>query len=193
MIFLMANVCRMRWSFRVFAVVLFAGAVHTAGLSQSLPTAALPDELFLGDFEPPPANDTCETASLLLVSTVSTIGTTHDATPNYDSGTQCIASFAQPGPDVAYSVLLINGQSYTVTVEPEASYDASIYLVGPGSPSVCNATPLTCLAGADMGAEGQIDSFQFTPSQSGTYYVIVDSFYTGYLGSGSFSIKVTTP
>lgn len=155
---------------------------------------ALADKVFLGDFEPPPGNDICESAAVLSLSMMAQ-GTTHDATPNYDSGLETCTSYTQAGPDVAYSIVMVSGQSYTVTMTPEASFDASISLLGPGTASVCNAMPVTCLIGADSGNFGGTETFQFTPSQTGTYFIIVDSYYTGggADASGSFSIEVSTP
>ena len=87
-------------------------------------------------------------------------------------------------------MVLISGQQVTISLAPEAAYDASIALLGPGTPSVCNATPVTCLAGADNGASGQIETFAYTPATTGTYYIIVDSYYNY---GGTFSIGVTSP
>jgi hypothetical protein len=146
------------------------------------------DEIFRGDFEPPPANDTCETATALIAGP-SVQGTTLDATPNYDSGLETCTGYSQAGPDVAYYVFLGSGQHITVSLTPDASLDASISLLGPGAPS-CNAVPVTCLAGSDSGAFGQAETFGYTTATSGAYYIIVDSYYR--YGS-DFTIQVTSP
>ena len=147
------------------------------------------DKIFRGDFEPPPPNDTCETATPLIIGS-SVPGTTLDATPNYDSGLETCTGFPQAGPDVAYSVLVGSGQHITVSLTPDASFDASISLLGPGTSSVCNAVPVTCLAGSDSGFFGQSETFGYTTVSAGTYYIVVDSYYN--YGS-DFTIQVTSP
>jgi len=147
------------------------------------------DKIFRGDFEPPPPNDTCETAPVLVIgSEVS--GTTLDATPDYDSGLETCTGYPQGGPDVVYSLLLTAGQQITVSLTPDPSLDASIALLGPGAPSVCNAVPVTCLAGADNGVNGDPENFGYSAAATGTYYIIVDSYYN--YGS-DFTISVTSP
>jgi hypothetical protein len=162
-------------------------------LAASLPVfAADADRIFIGDFDPPPDNDICETAKPLTLGP-EVLGTTHDATSNYNSGLETCTAFEQPGQDVVYSISMVAGSSYSVNLVPEASFDASISLLGPGTPGVCNVTPVNCVAGADFGFDGDPESFMFTAAQTGTYYIIVDSFLSGETGSGSFSIQVTSP
>jgi len=170
----------------------FAGASGSALHQPMLAADAQPDKIFWGDFEPPPANDTCETATP-LVPGPAVQGTTHDATSNYNSGLETCLGFEQPGQDVVYSIAMVVGTNYSVFLSPEASFDASVSLVGPGAASVCNVVPVNCLTGSDSGVNGGPESFQVQASQSGTYYIIVDSFLPGESGSGSFSIQVTSP
>jgi hypothetical protein len=141
------------------------------------------------------ANDKCQTAVALTVGTAKT-GTTVGATSNYNlglEGTACTGS-AQPGGDVAYSVVLKSGTSYTFTLSGlDANFDASLSLVGPGAATVCDASPIVCLAGADAGLEGANETFQYTPTADGTYFVIVDSAYPDAAEAGAFTVDVTTP
>lgn len=160
-------------------------------LAASLPVFAA-DRIFVGDFEPPPDNDTCETATPLILGS-EVLGTTHDATPNYDSGLETCTGYAQPGQDVVYSISMVAGSSYSVFLSPEASFDPSVSLLGPGTPGVCNVTPANCMGGSDNGFYGDPESFSFQAAQTGTYYIIVDSYSSGETGSGSFSIQVTSP
>ena len=167
-------------------------ALQAASFAETLAATQVqpPDEIFLGDFEPPPPNDTCENATTLSVNGGTTFGTTHDATSNYNSGLETCTGFTQAGPDVAYAISLNSSQTITVTLSaPDAGFDPSISLLGPGPASVCNAVPVTCLAGADANYAGGGESFMYTTSQAGTYYIIVDS----YDGSGGFTIGVTSP
>lgn len=156
------------------------------------------EDIFKDGFDPPPPapiNDTCETAQTLTPSSP-TNGTTVGATNNYDSGleTQACTGFTQAGADVAYSIVLFSGQTVTVTLSAVyPTLDASIALLGPGTASVCNANPVTCLKGADTYGFGVGESFSYPVTQSGTYYVIVDSFYTGSGDTGPFTIEVTSP
>jgi hypothetical protein len=139
-----------------------------------------------------PANDTCQTATALTVGTPMT-GTSLAATANYDTGSGGCTGYAEAGPDVAYSIALAAGTSYTFTLSAvDAGFDPSISVVGPGTPDVCDATSLTCLAGADAGLSGEGETFQFTPTTAGTYYVIVDTYDAAATGGG-FTIEVTTP
>jgi hypothetical protein len=157
---------------------------------------ALVEVLFRDGLEPPaapPANDTCATAASLLIG-IPTHGTTIAAINDYDSGLETCTGFSQAGGDVVYSVLLLASSSYTVTLSnPDTALDASISLVGPGTSGVCSAPPVTCLKGADSGFFGSGESFQYTPNASGTYYIIVDSSFSGKYDGGGFTIEVSPP
>lgn len=139
-----------------------------------------------------PANDTCQTAQALTIGTPVT-GTTVGATSNYDAGlqaTSCTGS-AQPGPDVVYSVDLANATSYKFALtNADPTYDASLSLVGPGAPAVCDVSPVVCLAGSDTGVNGGEDEiFTYTTTAAGTYYVIVDSYSATQ--AGGYTVTVT--
>jgi hypothetical protein len=154
-----------------------------------------PEDIFNDHFEsagPPPANDTCQAAASIVVGTP-VMGTTVDASPNYDSGLQTCTGFVQPGADVAYKITLGGAQAITVTLSnPGVTFDPSISLVGPGPSSMCDAMPLPCLAGADAAGFGAGESFTFTTAAAGTYYIIVDTYY-GAASGGAFTLNVTSP
>jgi hypothetical protein len=181
----------------VVSTILLAAIV-----SPTLPAfgqlAPPPEDIFKDGFDlpgPPPPNDTCQTAHLLTLSAPFN-GTTTDATNDYDSGleTAGCTGYTQAGGDVAYSITLFSGQSITVTLSSVyATLDPSISLVGPGTGSVCTATPVTCLKGADVNGFGTGESFSYPVIQTGTYYIIVDSYYTGRGDNGTFTIEVTSP
>ena len=142
---------------------------------------------------PKVANDTCPTAGLIVIGTPVT-GTTGGAAPNYNLGleTATCTGFPQPGPDVTYKVVLTAGQAITATLSGiPASYDPSLALLGPGTPTVCSASPVTCLVGADTGLAGAGETFQFTATTAGIYYILVDSFSLN--SSGDFTLTVTSP
>jgi hypothetical protein len=141
----------------------------------------------------PPANDTCGTAAAITIGTP-VHGTTVDAANNYNAGLEGATcdGISQAGPDVAYSVVLAANQAITVTLSGlDAGYDGSVALVGPGA-AACNASPITaCVAGADLGFEGGNETFQYTATTAGTYYLIVDSFYVNE--AGAFTLSVSSP
>jgi len=141
----------------------------------------------------PAPNDTCQLAQALTIGTPKN-GNTAGATSNYDLGLEGAActGFTQKGPDVAYSVALTAATAYTFTLTNVApQFDPSISLVGPGAPAVCDVSPVVCLAGADAGLKGDGETFAFTPTTTGTYYLIVDS--NAMTGTGAFTITVTSP
>ena len=180
--------------FVVSTILLAALASPTPPALAQLATAG--EDIFKDGFDPPPpppSNDTCETAQVLSLSNPIN-GTTVGAINNYDSGLETCTGYTQAGGDVAYSIILTAGQSVTVTLSNVyPTLDASISLVGPGTASVCNAVPVTCLQGADSFGFGQGESFSYPVTQTGNYYIIVDSFYTGSGDTGPFTIEVTSP
>jgi hypothetical protein len=141
-----------------------------------------------------PANDTCATAAALTIGTPVT-GTTAGAARNYNLGLQgaTCTGFAQPGPDTVYSLALTANQAITVTLSgTAATYDGSIALVGPGAAAICDASPITtCVAGADEMFDGQNETFTYTATTAGTYFVIVDAF--GPNEGGTYTLNVTSP
>ena len=168
-----------------------AGAAFVHPAAASVLTVEV---LFRDGFDPPPpapSNDTCATAPTLIVG-IPVNGTTTGASNDYDSGLETCTGYSQAGGDVAYSVLLAASTPYTITLSNLNNWvDASISLLGPGTASVCSASPVICLKGADNGFFGEPEVLQFTPSSSGTYYIIVDSFFSGPYSGGKFTIDVT--
>jgi hypothetical protein len=137
------------------------------------------------------ANDTCTSAATLTLGTAvqgTTVGAYANITNGLDADT--CTGFAQAGADVAYTVHLTAGTQYTVTLSGlDATFDASVYLLGPGAATVCDADPITtCVAGHDMGAEGADETFTYTPATTGDYFVLVDSYYA--TETGAFTLKV---
>jgi hypothetical protein len=142
------------------------------------------------------------TAIPLVIGAAAVSGTTIGAHDNYDAGLEgaSCTNFAQPGGDVAYSVVLAASTGYTFTLAGlDATYDGSLSLVGPAADATaCTANPITtCVAGADAGANGATETFSYTTpaAGAGTYYVIVDSFapVTAPNSEGAFTIGVTSP
>lgn len=123
-----------------------------------------------------------------------TIAGTSAGAMRYDKGLETAActTYPQVGRDVAYSITLTGGTAYTFAasvVSPD--FDPSIALFGPGA-TACSTGPTvasTCVKGADVGAAGEGETFAYTPTATGVYYV-VDSFYAR---TGSYTLKVTSP
>lgn len=142
----------------------------------------------------PPTNDTCATATALTIGTPVT-GTTAGAGRNYNSGLEAptCTGFSQPGPDVVYSVSLAQDQAITVTLSNlAATYDGAVALLGPGAPAICDASPIaTCVEGADGAGDGQNETFTYTATAAGTYYIVVDA-WAPFEG-GTFTLDVTSP
>jgi hypothetical protein len=163
-------------------------AAPVAGCSVAMPAC------FNDTCVTPPANDTCATAIPLTIGTA-VMGSTAGAGRNYNQGLEgaTCTDFQQPGPDVVYSVALTANQAITVTLSNlAADYDGSIALVGPGAATICDANPITtCVAGKDAGFDGTNETFMYTATTAGTYFIIVDS-YSPAVG-GTFTLNVTSP
>jgi hypothetical protein len=142
----------------------------------------------------PPTNDTCATAAAITIGTPVT-GDTSGAKRNYDAGLDAVActGVGQPGPDVVYSVDLAAAQQITVTLSGlAATYDGGVSLVGPGAAALCDANPIaTCVAGADDKFAGQTETFMYTATGAGTYFIIVDGY--GIEDGGTYTLGVTSP
>ncbi|HUS27367.1 MAG TPA: hypothetical protein VMZ53_02630 [Kofleriaceae bacterium] len=151
-----------------------------------------------------PANDTCETAGAALTIGTPVTGTTAGAKHDYDKNldeatcTNAVAyGYSVPGPDVVYQVTLTQGVPYTITLNGLGSkIDMGVAVVGPAPgtnpASICKtgAPPITnCVAGKDDGGNGIAETFQYTPSATGLYYIIIDSW--NYNVGGMFTLNVS--
>lgn len=141
-----------------------------------------------------PTNDTCATAGAIVIGTPVN-GSSAGAQRNYNMGLEgaTCTDFPQPGSDVAYTLALTAAQAITVTLSNvQTGFDPSIALVGPGAATICDATPITtCVAGADAGIAGQGETFMYTATTAGTYFLIVDAFDIN--DGGTFTLNVTSP
>jgi hypothetical protein len=139
-------------------------------------------------------NDTCQTAATLTVGTPMD-GSNFGATSNYNMGleTMTCTGFAQAGPDVAYKVHLTAHTAYTISLTNVGpNLDPSLSVVGPGAATLCDAATIACKAGADVGGHGEGETLTYTPTTTGNYYVIVDTYFTTDPGD-TFTIEVTSP
>jgi len=160
---------------------------RTIGCSAGTP-ACWPDENTATACVARPANDTCATATTLTVGAAATAGTTIGASRDYTqgSGNTC-TTYSQGGPDVVYKVTLTANTAYTFTlVNTDATRDPSISIVGPdadNNAAECVASLTTCAAASDEDAFDATtpvlgETLMYTPTVGGTYYIIVDSYYT---------------
>ena len=157
-----------------------SGIVHQDGEAQE-------------DAAPPAEDDTCATAT--VISTPGTLSgqTTAGYTADYDPGSTC-TGYAAEGPDRVYSITVGAGERLTVTVAPDAGYDAAVYLVDGSDPANCTAAP-TCLAGADEEAGGGAEMLSWTNSGGSavTVFIIVDGYGTDDFGGFTLDTAVGTP
>jgi hypothetical protein len=142
----------------------------------------------------PPLNDTCQTAQVITIGTP-VQGKTGGAVSNYNMGLETAActGVSQAGGDVAYTIVLTAGQAITVNVTGVSpNFDPSVAILGPGTAAaVCDAATVTCLKGADAGNAAANETFQFTATTAGTYFLIVDTFFRTQ--GGKFTLSVTSP
>ena len=80
-----------------------------------------------------------------------------------------------------YVVSLTAGQSFTAGVTGPSSTDFDLYLFPPGSTHVAN---WNTVAAAAAGTGSYPDQFTYTPTTSGTYYLVVEA----HSGSGTYSV-----
>jgi hypothetical protein len=141
----------------------------------------------------PPDNDTCAAAVAAALDTP-IAGTSRGARSDYNLGLEpaTCTGFSQAGPDVVYSIALTADQAITATLTGIAtSFDPSLAIVGPGEPAVCDASPIVCLAGKDAAEEGAGETLSFTAPTTGTYYLLIDTFYRD--AGGDFTLTITSP
>ncbi len=131
-----------------------------------------------------PLNDLCEGAVPLPVGT--TRGTTRGARNDYThvrDGGGCI-EVEEDAPDVVYTVVLAAGQ--TLVVSGRADFDIALALHGPdtgaGPSATCTPTSSRCVAGAEATGGGELEAIRYTASVAGTYYLVVDAFFSELLG-----------
>ncbi len=123
----------------------------------------------------PLEGESCQVAPATSPGTVT--GTIVGYYNNYNPPLSCTGE-TQNGRDRAYRVNVPAGQTLTATVTPDAGFDPAIYLIGAPA-SMCDANPITCLDGADLGLDDDPETVTFTNSSGAAVdvYVVVDTFY----------------
>ncbi len=127
----------------------------------------------VGAIPPAPPGDVCGTApTITLTNGMATVtGTTVNFNNDYDPGTACTGYFTT-GPDSMHQVSVAAGGTLTVTLTPAAAYDAGIYLIA-GPASQCDAEPIVCLDGADVGFAGAPEIVTYTNTSGGAQTVFI--------------------
>ena len=140
----------------------------------------------------PPANDTCAGAIALTEGTPAT-GDNTGATNDYtDDGSGSCTTYYLNAPDVVYSFTPSATGSYTFTLTPTDTSsngpDFALYIN-----DTCPTGPISaCLAGADVGLEGEPETVTATLTAGTTYLVFVDG-YSATASVGPFSLSVSGP
>jgi len=135
--------------------------------------------------------DTCAAATVIASLPFNDSGDTTNATnQNLFLNTTCSGGgmITRPGPDLVYSVTVFPGSSLTLTLTPDAAYDATLYVVGGSCSSGSD-----CVVESDTGIEGQAETIGPRTFNPGTYYVYVDSIYAPEEGPdhGPYTLSVT--
>jgi hypothetical protein len=150
-----------------------------------------PYELFVQCVEPqpPPPNDQCSGALPIERCTAGGLqGDSFLATNNYDPsipGPSC-TGYSASGKDVTYVMNLNQGD--IVHLDYVLPADASFYIV-----TDCANVSGTCLIGADDTVTGEHEIIDWTAPYAGTFYVILDSWTSGYGGPWAMMYDITCP
>jgi len=145
---------------------------------------------FIQEVNPHPAHDLCSGAIVIPGAYGSYAYNDHNLTAcnDYDAGAgNPCTGYAAQGRDVVYAVTLSAPSEICVTLLPDTSLDAAVYL----TPS-CTDPGSSCLGGSDAIGYGATENFCVTVGPTGptTYYIICDGY--GELVGGQFALEVTT-
>ncbi|MBN1772307.1 MAG: DUF4215 domain-containing protein [Deltaproteobacteria bacterium] len=127
-----------------------------------------------------PRNDTCGGAMMLTLGTPAR-GTTCAAHDDYTPPGTCVGSSSTPAPDVTY-VFRLTTRSNVVLDTVGTAWDTVLYLYA----AACSGTPIAC--NDDGGGSGTTSRISIT-LDPGTYYVVVDGYFT--TNTGPFVLNST--
>ena len=106
-------------------------------------------------------------------------------------GIDCGAGAGEwPGPQAYHRLSLLAGNTYTVELEPEATFDAALYAFEASTPCDSKAVNSACvgLASDNLGG-GVVETLTLAPSADGEYVVVVDSWSPSDVGT--FTLRVS--
>ena len=121
-------------------------------------------------------------------------GTTIGAVSNINAIPSGVSNYTTvAGPDVFYTFNVVTPGTMTFTVTPtgQSGYDPAIYLLTGGTAGT------NAFIGRDAGGSNAPETFTTQPLAAGTYYFVVDSFYSTGSGAqpsrhqGTYSLEVT--
>ena len=166
-------------------VLLGSNASSSAARQSSTSSGVRPQAVTAG-------SDSCTTPTAISTLPYNDSGSTTNASDQgqFINPAGCTASgmISRPGPDVVYTFTVFAGNSLTITLTPEATYDADLYVWG----SPC-AGSNHCVVESDSGIEGQAETIGPRTFAPGTYYIYVDSIYAPEEGPdhGTYTLSVT--
>ena len=132
------------------------------------------------------ASDTCAGAKLMSFNAkgvAQAAGSTKGATNSVTLASTHCTSYASPGPDRFHAVTLTGGQTYTVTLTPDAIYDPMLYAL-----TDCGKPGPSCSKGSDIIGSGKVETLVLTPTTSAKYVIAVDSY--GSTEAGGYTLAV---
>jgi hypothetical protein len=133
-----------------------------------------------------PPNDTCATATPLVLSTPtvdnSVLDHTRLAVNDFTSGCSFTTAFA--GKDLVYSFTPATSGTVTLRAWPDSNFDVAIAVFT----GTCGA--LTCVDVEDVGARGGPETMPLTVTAGTTYYVVVDGYGYTTPSEGFFRLEV---
>ncbi|MBK7860229.1 MAG: hypothetical protein IPJ65_16765 [Archangiaceae bacterium] len=144
----------------------------------------------------PATGDTCAAPTVVASSGMLTAqsgagyGNDYDVDPD---GTDC-TTYSSNGIDRVYQVSIPAGMTLTATVTPSgagANDDVSIYVLE-GVAASCTPWITSCLAGADVGADGEADEVTYMNAGAAakTVFVVVDSYFLRQPSAFDLNIQV---
>jgi hypothetical protein len=116
-----------------------------------------------------PSNDRCDNPIPIACGPINYSGSTIYATNDYHfSGLESCTGYTTDGKDITFRLDVNAGDSLNVTYT--SNVDGSIYIL-----SNCALPDSACVAGADVGVDGDPETLRYKFVAGGTYYLILDS------------------
>jgi hypothetical protein len=136
--------------------------------------------------------DLCQNAPTITLPSTVTGATTAGYANDYNGGTNCAdPSSSSTGPDRVFSVSVPAGKRLTAKVTPTGtSWDPTVSLVA-GPASNCSASPLVCLAGANLAGKGLPETVKYTNSSGAAVVVLVVVDGATVTDSWTFDLQVS--
>lgn len=136
---------------------------------------------------PPPANDTCATATAITTLPFSGTGSTVDATNDYGFASNTCqpagSSLGNASNDVAFSLTPSITGSYTISL---SGFDVVLYVVT----DCTNITSTTCVGGVDSTGASGTETLTLNLTAGTTYYIMVDGYSNSSNLTGSYQLDV---